>query len=384
MRIAHVITRLILGGAQENTLLTCEDLLRRHGDQVLLVTGPALGPEGSLIQRARAGGVPLVVVNPLRRAIHPWRDLAAYRQIKQTLRDFRPDVVHTHSAKAGVLGRAAAWSLGVPAVVHTVHGAPFHPYQGRGARALFRGCERWAARRCHALISVADAMTDLMVDAGVAPRDRFTTIYSGMEVEPLLTAEVHRAEVRASLGYTEDHVVVGKIARLFHLKGHEFLVRAAREVVDRHPNVRFLLIGDGLLTDRIRRQIAREGLREHFHLTGLVPAERIPELIAAIDVGVHVSLREGLPRAAVQMLLGGKPVVSYAIDGAPEVVVPEETGLLVPPKSVGKLAAAVDRLVGDRSLRSHLGAEGRRRFAEQFDHRRMTIAIRGVYTGLLG
>lgn len=384
MRIAHVITRLILGGAQENTLLTCEDLLRRHGDQVLLVTGPALGPEGSLIQRARAGGVPLVVVNPLRRAIHPWRDLAAYRQIKQTLRDFRPDVVHTHSAKAGVLGRAAAWSLGVPAVVHTVHGAPFHPYQGRGARALFRGCERWAARRCHALISVADAMTDLMVDAGVAPRDRFTTIYSGMEVEPLLTAEVHRAEVRASLGYTEDHVVVGKIARLFHLKGHEFLVRAAREVVDRHPNVRFLLIGDGLLTDRIRRQIAREGLREHFHLTGLVPAERIPELIAAIDVGVHVSLREGLPRAAVQMLLGGKPVVSYAIDGAPEVVVPEETGLLVPPKSVGKLAAAVDRLVGDRALRSRLGAEGRRRFAEQFDHRRMTIAIRGVYAGLLG
>jgi len=384
MRIAHVITRLILGGAQENTLLTCEDLLRRHGDQVLLVTGPALGPEGSLIQRARAGGVPLVVVNPLRRAIHPWRDLAAYRQIKQTLRDFRPDVVHTHSAKAGVLGRAAAWSLGVPAVVHTVHGAPFHPYQGRGARALFRGCERWAARRCHALISVADAMTDLMVDAGVAPRDRFTTIYSGMEVEPLLAADVHRAEVRASLGYTEDHVVVGKIARLFHLKGHEFLVRAAREVVDRHPNVRFLLIGDGLLTDRIRRQIAREGLREHFHLTGLVPAERIPELIAAIDVGVHVSLREGLPRAAVQMLLGGKPVVSYAIDGAPEVVVPEETGLLVPPKSVGKLAAAVDRLVGDRALRSRLGAEGRRRFAEQFDHRRMTIAIRGVYAGLLG
>ena len=127
MRIAHVITRLILGGAQENTVLCCEDLLRQYGDDVLLITGPPLGPEGSLLERARAGGVPLEIIDPLRRPIHPWRDLVSYRQIKDALRRFRPDVVHTHSAKGGMLGRAAAWSLGVPAVIHTVHGAPFHP-----------------------------------------------------------------------------------------------------------------------------------------------------------------------------------------------------------------------------------------------------------------
>ena len=145
MRIAHVITRLILGGAQENTLFTCEDLLRIYGDDVLLITGPALGPEGSLLERARAGGVPLEIIPPLCRAIHPWRDLLAYRRIKAALARFRPDVVHTHSAKAGILGRAAASALAVPAIVHGVHGAPFHPYQGRGARMLFRACERWAA-----------------------------------------------------------------------------------------------------------------------------------------------------------------------------------------------------------------------------------------------
>ena len=185
MRIAHIITRLIIGGAQENTVLCCEDLLR-YGDDVLLITGPPLGPEGSLLRRARAGGVPLEVIDSLRRPIHPWRDAVSYWHIKKALRRFRPGVVHTHSAKGGILGRAAAWSLHTPAIIHTVHGAPFHPYQGRGARWAFRACERWAAKRCHAMVSVADAMTDLMVSAGVAPREKFTTVYSGMEVEPFL------------------------------------------------------------------------------------------------------------------------------------------------------------------------------------------------------
>ena len=232
MRVVHLITRLILGGAQENTLLTCEDLLRIHGDDVLLVTGPGVGPEGSLVERARQGDVPLEILPALGRAIHPLRDAQSYFQIKQAIRRFRPDVVHTHSGKAGLLGRSAARALGVPAIVHTVHGAPFHPYQGRGARAVFRWCERYAANRCDALVSVAEAMTDLLVDAGVAPREKFTTVYSGMEVEGFLNADEHRQRVRRELGYDEGQVVVAKVARLFHLKGHEYVVRAAEQVVD--------------------------------------------------------------------------------------------------------------------------------------------------------
>ncbi len=157
----------------------------------------------------------------------------------------------------------------MPAIVHTVHGAPFHPYQGRGARAVFRACERYAAKRCDALVSVADAMTDLMVEAGVAPREKFTTIYSGMEVEPFLAADEHRAETRAELGYRDEHVVVGKVARLFHLKGHEYLVRAAEQAVAAQPNVRFLFVGDGILSDAIREQVRRAGLSEYFQFTGL-------------------------------------------------------------------------------------------------------------------
>jgi len=383
MRIAHVITRLILGGAQENTVLCCEDLMREHGDEVLLVTGPPLGPEGSLLDRARAGGVPLKLVGPLRRPIHPWRDWPSYRRIKRILRDFNPNVVHTHSAKGGILGRAAAWSLGVPAVIHTVHGAPFHPYQNAVVRASYRWCERWAARRCHHLISVADAMTDLMVAGGVAPREKCSTIYSGMEVEPLLDAARHRERVRAELGYRPEHMVVGKIARLFHLKGHEYVLRAFEQLARREPGARLLLVGDGVLRRRLERQIHAAGLKDRVHLAGLVPPDRIPGLIAAMDVVVHASLREGLARVLPQALIAGKPVVSYDVDGAREVVIPGETGFLLPPKSVEPMAEALAWLAGDAVLRDRLGAEGRRRLTDRFRHERMTRRIRTLYERLL-
>lgn len=383
MRIAHIITRMILGGAQENTLFCCEDLIRQYGDDVLLVAGPSIGPEGSLLDRARAGGVPVKMIDPLRRAIHPWRDLLSYYEIKKAIRQFKPDVVHTHSAKGGMLGREAAWSLGVPAVVHTVHGAPFHPWQGRGARCFFQACERWASHRCHAIVSVADAMTELMVAAKVAPREKFTTIYSGMEVEPLLNSGVHRERVRQELGYRPEHVVIGKIARLFKLKGHDDVIHAARLVVDRQPNARFLFIGDGIFRERLERQIAEAGLTDYFQFTGLVPPERIPELIAATDIVVHASLREGLARVLPQALISERPVVSYDIDGAREVVISDETGYLIPPRDIEQLAAALTRLAADPTMRERFGHEGRRRFTDQFRHERMTEQLRVLYQKLL-
>ena len=383
MRIAHIITRLILGGAQENVVLCCEDLLRDYGDDVLLITGPPLGPEGSLLDRARAGGVPLAIILSLRRAIHPWRDLVAYREIGKTLREFRPDVVHTHSAKAGMLGRAAAWRMTVPAIVHTVHGAPFHPYQSVVARYFFRTCERWAAKRCHSLVSVADAMTELLVGAGVAPREKFITIYSGMEVEPLLESHRLRDSVRCNLGYRPEHLVIGKIARLFHLKGHEYLIEAAKCLVRAQPLVRFLLVGGGLLRHQLQRQIRAAGLEGHFQFVGLVPPEEIPGLVAAMDIVVHASLREGLARALVHGLLAGKPVVSFDIDGAREVVREGVTGYLVPPQDCGSLAAALLRLAADQDLRNRLGGQGRDLCKKLFCHRRMTTEIRALYDRLL-
>jgi glycosyltransferase involved in cell wall biosynthesis len=383
MRIAHLITRMILGGAQENTLLTCEDLLHDYRDEVLLVTGPPLGPEGSLLDRAHTRGVPVEVIPQLRREIHPLRDTQSYFALKRALARFQPDVVHTHSGKAGLLGRTAAHSLRVPAIVHTVHGAPFHDYQSRGARAVFQACERYAAKRCDALVSVADAMTDLMVQANVAPREKFSTIYSGMEVETFLTANEQRQATRSRLGYWDEHVVVGKIARLFHLKGHAEVIAAASRVVERQPNLRFLLVGDGILREELQNQIHRAQLDAYFQFTGLVPPGEIPALLGAMDVVVHTSLREGLARVLPQALIAGKPVISYDVDGAREVVITGETGVLLKPQDVEGLAAAIEQLAADPKLRARLGTAGRARFTDQFRHQRMTADLRALYGRIL-
>jgi len=383
MRIAHIITRMIIGGAQENTLFCCQDHVEMFGDDVLLITGPALGPEGGLLGQGRGAQVPVEIVPALRRAIHPWRDFSSYFALKKVLRKFKPDVVHTHSAKGGFLGRLAATALKVPAVVHTVHGAPFHPYQGVLPRTLFRWCEQYAARRCDALVSVADAMTNMLVETNVAPREKFTTVYSGMDVEPFLAADTLRQESRQELGFEPQHIVIGKIARLFHLKGHEYLISAASRVVKANPQVRFLLVGDGLLRKQLEAQIQQAGLENHFHFVGLVDPQRIPAMLGAMDMLVHTSLREGLARTLPQALIAGKPVVSYDVDGAREVVLPGETGYLIPPKEITPLANALIELASDPELRTRLGQQGRDRFTDQFRHQHMTEQLRKLYERLL-
>ena len=383
MKIVHIITRMIVGGAQENTLYNCTDLINDHGDDVTLISGPSLGPEGELLNTNAHPKLNMAVAPSLRRNIHPWHDWQAYRQIKQLLRELQPDIVHTHSAKAGLLGRWAAHRLKIKGIVHTVHGAPFHPYQNPLPRCLFRYCEKFAARRCHKLISVCDAMTHQLVAAKVAPLEKFATIYSGMDISDFIDADSHRASVRQELGFSEDDIVVGKIARLFDLKGHEYLVTAASEIVKANPAVHFLLVGDGILRKQIETQIERAGLSEHFHFTGLVPPSQIPRYLGAMDILAHTSLREGLARALPQALLAGRPVVSFDIDGAKEVCISDETGYLIEPRDIAALETAILKLAESKSLREELGNRGQRMCETMYPHQNMTNQIRTLYEHLL-
>lgn len=382
MRVVHFITRLIIGGAQENTLLTVEDQHRDYGDQVILITGPGLGPEGSLEDRAKAGGLDLRILPELRRNIAPWNDWASYRGLIRLLKDINPQVVHTHSSKAGILGRAAAAKLNIPAV-HTIHGASFHPYQNAMVNRVYIAAERWAARRCEKLISVADAMTAHYLAAGVGQPEQYITIYSGMEVEPFLTPPKPRDTVRKELGFEPEDIVVGKVARLFFLKGHDDVITAAKTVCSENPRIKFLFVGDGILRETFEKDIAAAGLTERFVFTGLVPPGQVPELLHAMDIVVHASLREGLARVLPQALIAGKPIISYDVDGAREVALPGETGYLLPPRDVQGLIAAVRELAADAALRTRLGQTGRERFTDQFRHQTMTRRIREVYQEIL-
>lgn len=382
MHVAHIITRLIVGGAQENTLHNVEDQIRLFGDRVTLISGPGVGPEGSLEPRARNSGADIRILPDFQRNLHPWRDVRSFLEIVRLLRQAKPDLIHTHASKAGILGRWAAVKLGIPCV-HTIHGASFHYGQSASAQRLYRSLERHAARNTGKFISVADAMTEQYVAARIADRDRFTTISSGFDVDPFLNPQRSPVEVRRELGLLPEHLVIGKVARLFHLKGHEFVIEAARPLIEQYPQVRFLFVGDGILRAQYERRLEELGIRDHFVFAGLVPPQRVPELIHAMDIVVHTSLWEGLARVLPQSLIAGKPVVSFAIDGAAEVVIPGETGVLVPPQSTAELTAALLQLAADPALREQYGQAGRARFTDQFRHETMTQRIHQVYAEVL-
>lgn len=378
MKIVHIITRLIVGGAQENTLLSCEG---QHdaGHDVTLVTGPALGPEGSLLPRAQAYGYRVEVIDPMRRAILPGKDYFTYLHLVRRLVEWRPDVVHTHSSKAGILGRWAAARAGVPAVIHTIHGLAFTASTSRAVNNAYKFLERVTAPRTTKIVCVADAMRDQSLAANIGRPDQYVTVYSGMETGPFLSPPVPRAQVRRQLGLEDHHVTIGTIARLFDLKGHDDLLDLAHALCSRWPNLRFLWVGDGSLRPRFEARMQQMQLRDRFIFTGLVPPARIPELANAMDLLVHPSRREGLARALPQGSLAGQPVITYDIDGAKEAVIDGTTGYVLPPFDKVQLKDRINRLMSDPVLRQRMGRAGREFALQRFDVKVMVDGLEAVY-----
>lgn len=381
-RVLHVITRLIVGGAQENTLLSVEGLDRMPEYEVTLVTGIDRGPEGDLLDRAQRT-TRLVILPELGRAISPLADLVAFAKLYRLMRRSRYDIVHTHSSKAGVLGRVAAWLAGTPIIVHTLHSLVFHDYQPWLVNRTWWAIKKVCAPITDHFISVSRLIAEKAIAEGIAPAERFTTIYSGMELDWFLNAKVDAAVVRREFGIPVDAPVVGKIARLFPLKGHDQLFDAIPAVVAACPSVRFLLIGDGILQDHLRERARAGGFLENVVFAGLTRRERIPDMLSAMDVLVHTSLREGLARVLPQALAMGKPCVSFDLDGAPEVVLPEKTGLLVKPNDARGLSDAIVRLLRDPELRRRMGEAGRRHVDPAFRAETMAAEIATVYARLL-
>jgi glycosyltransferase involved in cell wall biosynthesis len=382
MHICHIITRLIIGGAQENTLLTCEGLHER-GYQVTLMAGPTRGPEGSLVERARRGGYRYVEVPEMIRAINPWMDHAALRAMRYELSKLRPDVVHTHSSKAGIIGRFAARDARVPRIFHTIHGMSFNRTQPWLIQRLYAWMERRCARFTDRIITVADAMIDQSVAARVCARDKMITIYSGIEIKSFDPERYDRAAIRRELGFEPEHIVVATVARLFRKKGYEQLLPIMAEAAANNPAMRFLWVGDGAQRGEYEAELRRLNLHERTRLVGLVPPEAVAKHLAAADLAAHTSQWEGLPRVAVQALLMRVPVVAFAIDGTPEIVRSGETGECVPLGAQAEFVESLLKLAANPTLRDRYGAAGRALCAEQFDHERMIDRIEGVYRGAL-
>jgi glycosyltransferase involved in cell wall biosynthesis len=389
MKIVHIITRLILGGAQENTLITCK-LLAERGHDVTLITGPAIGPEGELFNQTKNEKYNVIVVPKLIRAICPLYDPISYFQIKRLLGQIKPDIVHTHSAKAGILGRFAAyglkgkWRENLPAIVHTIHGLAFHPYQRRWLNKFYIAVEKSAAKRTDFFISVADAMTVQALAAGIGEREKYVTAYSAIEEDNFLQPfpEEQRWDFRQKYKISEDAVVLVTIARLFMLKGHKYIIESTKQLSKQFDNAIWLFVGDGNLADHFKEQVQQLDLAEKIKFTGLLPPSQIPLAIQSSDILVHCSLREGLARTLPQAMLCAKPAISFDVDGAKEVV-NEDTGRLIEPKNVEQLTKACAELMEDKVLRDRLGQTGRESVKEKFAPETMVDTIETVYGKLL-
>lgn len=375
-------------------MLSCEGQAGL-GHEVHLAFGPIYGPEGSLLERVErfraAGGARIQthVVPRLVRPIHPIADARCYFELRALIRELGPDIVHTHSSKAGILGRAAAWAESQRAhgrgqrigVVHTVHGPPFHAYQSRALNGVYIVCERFAAKRCHVIVSVADAMTRQYLEAGIGGPEQYETVYSGIEAGRFLVPSPgeSRGEVRERLGLSESDFVIGTVARLAELKGHDDLLDALGDDLRADPDLKLLWVGDGWWKDRLMGRIERMGLSGSVRTTGLVPPERIPGLIRAMDVLAHPSYREGLPRTVPEALLAGVAVVAYDVDGTGEACREMETGRLVRPGDLEGLREAVRWMRANPEKRAELTERGEAWCVERFPAERMVEHLERVY-----
>ena len=389
MKIVHIITRLILGGAQENTLITCK-LLAQRGHDVTLITGPAIGPEGELFNQTKGQNYKVLTIDRLRRAICPWNDIFSYFQIKKHLQQLKPDIVHTHSAKAGILGRFAGYSLkgkwadNLPAVIHAIHGLAFHPYQSQWLNRFYIAAEKSAAKRTDFFISVADAMTKQTTAAGIGRPEQFITAYSAIEEDDFLEpiSQERKKDFRRKYEIDEDSIVLVSIARLFMLKGHKYIIESAKQLSKRFEKCIWLFVGDGNLSEHFKQQVHQLGLTDKVKFTGLLPPSQIPLAIQSSDILVHCSLREGLARTLPQAMLCGRPAISFDVDGAKEVV-NENTGRLIEPKKIEQLTKACAELIENEELRQKLGENGRNSVKEKFAPETMVDTIEAVYRKLL-
>lgn len=382
VRVSHVITRLIVGGAQENTLASVLGLGRIPDWEVELISGPTRGAEGSLESLALAVPGLLHLEPSLIRPVHPFLDVLAYLRLRAHFRRTRPRIVHTHSGKAGILGRFAARHAGVPWVVHTIHGPSFGEFQGILSNAVFKGAERAAARVTDHFVVVAEAMARQYLQAGIGLPSQYTRIFSGFDLEPFLGAR-RDPQLAERLGIRPGDFVVGKVARLFRLKGHDALFAEAADIVRQVPNVRFLLLGDGPWRARFEAMAAANpALNGRFIFVGLVPPSEVWRYLGLMDVLVHLSRREGLARVLPQALAAGKPVIALDCDGAAEVCRDGETGFLLR----GDASALADRLgllAGGPELARAMGERGRAWVRERFSEATMVQAIDALYRSLL-
>jgi len=374
--ICHIITRLELGGAQQNTLFTVTHLDRNRFRPVVITGEPGpLDDEARKLPGVEFHQIPLLV-----RAIRPLSDLRALIALIRLLRRLKPDLVHTHSSKAGILGRAAAWLAGVPVIIHSIHGYGFTRYQSFPVRRLLIGLECVASKCSTRIFAVSEANRQLGLELGFFPADRCVVIRSGVDLEAIRTIRVDTTATKRALGLEPGRPVVGMVAPMKPQKAPLDFIRVAAKVAAKKPDTQFLFVGDGELRGAVEAEIEQLGLVKSVRLAGW--RRDVPAIMRCLDVFVLTSLWEGLPRVYLEALASGVPVVGTRVDGAAEVVRDGINGYLLAPGDINGLADRVLALLGNPTLAADMGKRGRA-LPQEFDIHDMVRRQEEEYETLL-
>ncbi len=384
-KVIHVITRLDWGGSAQNTLLTTLGHDRTKFAPVVVAgragrwdaQGGDRATEANC-RRLTQAGVRWVLLPTLTREINPLKDLATLWRLVALFRLERPAIVHTHTSKAGVLGRLAAWLAGVKVVVHTPHGHVFYGHFGPLASRLFLWIERGLARTTTELIALTEAERDEHLVRRVGRPEHFSVVPSGIDLSRFRAAASRGARVRpAWFDCPADALVIGSVGWLTEVKGHRFLIEAFARLKPVYPNLHLVIVGSGGLRDAYLALADRVGVADALHLLG--DRQDVPDCLAGMDLFVLPSLNEGMGRALIEAMAAGIPVVASKVGGVPAIVEDRRTGLLVPAGDAGALASALEELVQKPAWAKELGAAASRSIGERFGSDAMVRAIESVY-----
>jgi len=385
-KIFHVITRLDRGGSAENTLLTCLGLADKY--ELMLVHGLSLESQMTAlekesvdrgIEKAENAGVKVISMPSLVRRIDPVQDLRAFFSLWRLMIREKPAIVHTHSSKAGLLGRWAAKLACVPIIVHTPHGHVFYGHFGPLASKLFLLLEKVTAPITDRMVALTEAERNDYIEFSVSSPHKIVTIHSGVEIERYKTAKVNAREKKTSLGLNPQALIVGAVGWLLPIKGPLYLLKAMVQIWQSIPEPELIFVGKGELEDELRKEALKMGVADKVVFLGW--RGDIPEIMQILDVLVLPSLNEGMGRVLVEAMAAGKPIVASRVGGIIDLVKNTKNGLLVEPGDVNGLSLAIRELLMDKKMRVEMGQRGRT-MAHDFSVENMVEKIDALYSQL--
>ena len=387
-KVIHVITRLDYGGSAQNTMLTALGHDRAQFEPLVVAGCPgswdAQGGQAATEENCRRldkAGVRWMLLPSLTREVHPLKDMQTLWQLISLFRREQSALVHTHTSKAGVLGRVAAWFAGVPVIVHTPHGHVFYGHFGPFRSWLFLQIERLLSVITDRLIALTDAERQDHLDRAVGRADRFAVVPSGIDREKFGQARAQGKQQPDWFGCPSDALVVGSVGWLTDIKGHEYLIEAIAKLKQDFPSLHLVIIGSGDRHNALLQQAELAGLRDAVHLLG--HRDNIEACLAGMDLFVLPSLNEGMGRALIEAMAAGLPVIASHVGGIPAVISHERTGLLVPPGDAGALAEALRRLLDRPEWAAQLGVAASHSVDSRYGSVSMVHAIESLFAEAL-